>query len=251
MDANQGTNMEKFIVMSQVNLFTDNSDVTPDGSTVIKFISALSNFKLIPTFGHEINQLTGEKTQYLRFTNEKETLVVNFFSQLINITATMSEKSSDMPEKRLTGLIIDVLKKIRPILSNKKFTRFSAIKNIIYKVNKDDSERSANALLKNINNGEALPFEWDYRTAHRLQSKTTNEDLNIVSSVKNATIMVPNFDNGKPFYAIVIELDCNTIFENNSPRFDFSSLDKDKIIPELLDLSTDAIILLGQKAEMV
>lgn len=48
----------------QFNFFSDNTDVTTNPMVISSFLNALSKFGLIPTFGQELNALTGEKNKF-------------------------------------------------------------------------------------------------------------------------------------------------------------------------------------------
>lgn len=105
----------------QINLFTTNEEISPSPAIIFPVLQELSGFSLIPTFGQEVNALSGEMKQILIMTNPEQTYRIEFASHAIVINA-MSTNHDEFVEKSVN--VISAMLKIFP---NKKFNRIALL----------------------------------------------------------------------------------------------------------------------------
>ena len=62
----------------QINFFTNNNDIVPNPLTIGAVLDKIGKFGFVPTFGQEINAITGEKKQILIMVDTNQTIRVEF-----------------------------------------------------------------------------------------------------------------------------------------------------------------------------
>jgi hypothetical protein len=226
--------MKKVMTSYQVNFFSKNMDVQADAVTITALMSALGGLGLIPTMGTEINAISSDKHTFPRMVSIDEKKQVNFNSEVIHINYLAVNDDDDFSE--IKAFCSAVFNSISTIYPNKKANRISVVKSTIYEVDDDESTRVYELLFsKKINANN--PIEWDYRVVDRCNEG--KEATNEIAAIKKVVAGVPFYNSGRPFSAISIDTDCNTIFENSDFRFtlsgcisDFDSLIGRSIIKE-------------------
>ncbi|WP_228483436.1 hypothetical protein [Lelliottia nimipressuralis] len=197
----------------QINLFTNNEDISPSPAVIFPLLQELSRFSLIPTFGQEVNALSGEMKQILIMTNPEQTYRVEFASGSIVINS-MANNHDEFVEKS-----IGVLGEIQKIYPNKKFNRIALLNAQIFIDDVAKYERLYNELFTYK---EVSPFEWDNRIALRKQIAFHNEEINSINSISRKEVGVINHNSGRPFDSVIFEIDSNTLPSNASFRFDLT-----------------------------
>lgn len=204
--------MNKVHESHQINLFTTNEDISPSPATIFPLLQGLSKFSLIPTFGQEVNALTGEMKQILIMTNPEQTYRVEFASHAVVINS-MSATHDEFVEKS-----VGAISEIQKIYPNKKFNRIALLNAQIFTDDVSKYERLYNELFTYK---DVSPFEWDNRIAVRKNISHNNEGINSINTISRKEIGVINHNSGKPFDAVMFEIDSNTLPTNTGYRFDF------------------------------
>ena len=197
----------------QINLFTTNEEISPSPAIIFPVLQELSRFSLIPTFGQEVNALSGEMKQILIMTNPEQTYRIEFASHAIVINA-MSTNHDEFVEKSVN--VISAMLKIFP---NKKFNRIALLNAQIFTASLDKYQQLYDKLFTY---NEVSPFEWDNRIALRKNIEFNNEAINSINTISRKEVAVMNHNSGKPFDAIMFEIDSNTLPTNTDYRFDFN-----------------------------
>lgn len=194
----------------QIIFFTDNSDITTAPPIIVSILTAISKYNLIPTFGQELNGFTGEKKQILIMTNSEQNLKVEFPAGAIVISGGGS-KIEDFYSISL-GIIND----LALVFPHKKFSR---VAHTNAKAFHASSEKYQTLYQSLFTYKTVEPFEWDNKIALRERIDFKDEVINSISAIRRCEISAPVFQNGKPFDAILTEVDSNTLPVNDSSRF--------------------------------
>ncbi|MGG8199671.1 hypothetical protein [Klebsiella aerogenes] len=223
----------------QINLFTINEEISPSPAIIFPILQELSRFSLIPTFGQEVNALSGEMKQILIMTNPEQTYRVEFASHAIVINA-MATSHDEFVEKSVS--VISELLKIYP---NKKFNRIALLNAQIFT---DTLEKYQILYDELFTYNDVHPFEWDNRIALRKNIAFNDEGINSINSISRKEIAIVNQNSGKPFDAIMFEIDSNTLPANNNFRFDFN--DAIQVLRELNENNKNSLNILRRYIEL-
>ncbi|CAI1564053.1 Uncharacterised protein [Serratia marcescens] len=216
--------MERLFHGYQVNYFTSNNDVSATPPILGALLSQLSTMSLLPTFGQELNPMTGEKRKVVIMTDSNETFRIEFVSNTV-IFQGGGENAEEFFNK--VEMAMGILKNIFP---EKKANRLAFLSSTFYR----DSAAKYDELYKSLfTHHKANPIEWDNRIVERDFLEDSGEETNFVSVIKRCMIRASFIDGGDQVDVINIEVDTNTIPENDTYRFDFDSALK--IMRELLN----------------
>lgn len=220
---------------NQLHFFTDNSDIPPEPHVVTELLTNLVKFKFMPTFGQAINALSGERKKFIVMITGDEKLRIEF--QIDRIVISSEGKS--------LGSFFEQAKEIITTLAicypTKKANRLSIINNSLYV----GSNEEYNELYKKLfTYHEAEPFEWDNRIAEKKNLLNSSESLNCVSTIRRSNVNAAFHNDNRPFDAVIIESDINTIPESKNNRFELlSSLG---VLNEMLEVSNKSRELLDR-----
>lgn len=223
----------------QINLFTNNEDISPSPATIFPLLQELSRFSLIPTFGQEVNALSGEMRQILIMTNPEQTYRVEFASHSIVINS-MANNHDEFVEKS-----VGVLGEIQKIYPNKKFNRIALLNAQIFTDELTKYERLYNELFTY---NEVSPFEWDNRIALRKEIDFNNEKINSINSISRKEIGVINYNSGRPFDGVIFEIDSNTLPVDATFRFNLN--DAIQVLRELNENNRSSLGILRRYIEL-
>lgn len=223
----------------QINLFTTNEDISPSPAIIFPLLQELSRFSLIPTFGQEVNALSGEMKQILIMTNPEQTYRVEFASNAIVING-MATNHDEFVEKS-----VSVISEILKIYPNKKFNRIALLNAQVFTDSLEKYQRLYNELFTY---NDVAPFEWDNRIALRKAIEFNNEEINSINAISRKEIAVFNHNAGKPFDAIMFEVDSNTLPTNANYRFDFN--DSIQVVRNLNDNNRNSLSILRRYIEL-
>ncbi|MBG2633244.1 hypothetical protein I4552_19790 [Klebsiella michiganensis] len=197
----------------QFNFFSDNTDVTTNPMVISSFLNALSKFGLIPTFGQELNALTGEKKQVLIMTNPEQTYKIEFPSHAVIISGV------GMNVDEYNARTIDVLGALGSLMPNKKANRLAVINAAIYS---GTQEQYQSTYAKLFTYKDIEPFEWENRVVQRFNTPEVDVDINHVSVIRRCTISSALVNSGRDTDVIMFENDTNTIREASAFRYDWN-----------------------------
>ena len=195
-----------------INLFADNNEVTPDVKFIGPCMTHLSAYGLIPSFGNEINGLTGERKNFLRMVSANEELQINFQSQTTTIVMVVKSHLEEFPPV-LTG----ILQNLNVIFPSKKCNRLSVITSTLFNGTVQEYDKVWKEVYVSSPEDSA-PFEWDARQAFKINLEGVEDNMNLVSTVRRGSLNIPN---GNVQDSVVIDTDLNTEFENSTRRFTY------------------------------
>lgn len=223
----------------QINLFTINEDISPSPAIIFPLLQELSRFSLIPTFGQEVNALSGEMKQILIMTNPEQTYRIEFASHAIVING-MATNHDEFVEKS-----VSVISEILKIYPNKKFNRIALLNAQVFT---DSLEKYQGLYNELFTYNDVAPFEWDNRIALRKNIEFNNEAINSINAISRKEIAVFNHNAGKPFDAIMFEVDSNTLPTNANYRFDFN--EAIQVLRNLNDNNRNSLSILRRYIEL-
>lgn len=194
----------------QINFFTNNDDTPASHAIVSLLMERLSKFRFMPSFGQEINGVTGEKRQIITMIDDEQNIKIDFPSHGILLNS-MNLNFEVFFEKALK--ILDVLHSCFP---SKKANRLAVLSTMIYKSDIETYERLYNELFTYR---AVKPFEWDNRIALRKKIENYDEQVNSISTIKRGEIVAPFVNGGLPSDCVIFETDTNTLPQNAVMRF--------------------------------
>lgn len=213
-------NMNKVFDFQQINFFTDNSDVSATPHLIKGLLDVLGKYGLIPTFGQEINAMTGEQKQVVTMMEPSQSYRIEFLSGLIAVSAINLDNSV------FTDCSIRILKDLKSIFPSKKANRLAYIQN---KVFQSSPEYYKELYDKIFTYHSVEPFEWDSRIAIKKNLAACDEIINSISNIRRGLFNFPisNVSAFNPLSTgidcIGFEMDTNTVAENVNLRFDLES----------------------------
>lgn len=199
-----------------INIFVDNSDVTTDVNWISKAMSAFSDLQLIPSFGNEINPMTGEKRNFLRMVTPDELLQVNMQGQMTSIAIANNRDSIEV----IRETIFKVISGLENLFQHKKSNRIALLTSTLVIGSEEEYQTAFNKIHKPID-GADTPFEWDSRQAFKISVESVESNMNAITTIRrgyHGLINQPMQD------TIVIDTDINTAHENQSLRFKYVDL---------------------------
>lgn len=212
--------MNRIFDYQQINFFTDNNDVLATPHLIKSLLDALGKHGLIPTFGQEINAMTGEQKQVVAMIEPSQRYRIEFPSGLIAITGL------NMGDVEFIDRSIDVLKDLKSIFPSKKANRLAFIHNRVFQ----SSMESYQELYQKLFTYHAVePFEWDSRIAVKKKLAQSEEAINCISTIRRGLFQMPVSSTGvfTPYNGgidcIAFEMDTNTVPENVGVRFDLEN----------------------------
>lgn len=212
--------MNKLFDFQQINFFTDNSDVSATPHLIKALLDVLGKYGLIPTFGQEINAMTGEQKQVVTMMEPSQSYRIEFPGGLIAISAI------NLDNNIFADRSINILKDLKSIFPSKKANRLAYIQN---KVFQGSPEYYKELYGKIFTYHSVDPFEWDSRIAIKKPLAAHNEIINSISSIRRGIFNLPlsNMAAFNPFSTgidcIGFEMDTNTEVENGNIRFDLEN----------------------------
>lgn len=201
------------------NVFVDNSDVTTDVHWISSAMNAFSHLQLIPSFGNELNPLTGEKRNFLRMVTPDESIQINIQSQMTSIILIKNDHIEIIINAMQS--IFDGLVKLFP---EKKSNRIAALTSTLAIASDDEYQAVFDTLHKPLTIGnENKPFEWDSRRAFKVNVEGIEGGMNSIISIRRGMHSLVN----KPLQdTIAIDTDVNTQHENQTLRFKYSDINE-------------------------
>jgi hypothetical protein len=174
-----------------------------------QMLKDLGSFNLMPTFGHMLNALNGERKQYINMVNAAQDLRIEFPMDRIIINQDGGNLNSFI---EMVPQYLDALKAIFP---DKLGYRMSVVTNKVYQ----GTIEEYNTLYRQLfTYKQATPFEWDNRIAEK-KGLQSGEIINSTSAIRRCQLSTPKLNNGRITDAINCEIDVNTVPENRSNRF--------------------------------
>ncbi|MEJ5115003.1 hypothetical protein [Erwinia billingiae] len=201
----------------QVNFFTNNSDVVPNTITIGSLLERLGKFGLIPTFGQEINAISGEKKQILIMMDSNQKIRIEFPSHGILFNGLGGEP------QEFIELVLSISKELQTVFPVKKGNRIAVLNSRIYQGSDDAYSTLYDKLFtfKGVN-----PFEWDNRIAIRKEIQDYKEEINSISTVRRTEIAAPFLNNGMPSDCVFFDTDTNTLPQNAHVRFSWEEFSR-------------------------
>lgn len=194
----------------QINFFTNNDDTPASHAIVSLLMERLSKFRLMPTFGQEINGVTGEKRQIISMVDFEQNIKIDFPSHGILLS------SLNLAFKDFFDVALKILDALHSCFPTKKANRLAVLSTMIYK---SDIETYEKLYEKLFTFRAVKPFEWDNRIALRKTIEGYNEEVNSISNIKRGEIVAPFVNGGIPSDCVIFETDTNTLPQNAVMRF--------------------------------
>ncbi|ELY6265784.1 hypothetical protein SNQ38_000958, partial [Cronobacter sakazakii] len=212
--------MNKIFDYQQINFFTDNNDVTASPHIIKGLLEVLGKYNLIPSFGQEINAMTGEQKQIVAMIEPQQHYRIEFPSGMLSILGINMDASS------YTEQSINILRDLKSIFPSKKSNRLAYIHNLVFQ----SSPETYQQLYKKLFTYHAVePFEWDSRIAVKKNLDEPDNIVNSISTIRRGLFQMPLISGGifapyaGPIDCISFEMDTNTAPENNNFRFDLEN----------------------------
>ncbi|EPZ4273991.1 MULTISPECIES: hypothetical protein [unclassified Raoultella] len=206
--------MNKIFNNYQVNYFTNNNDVSATPPVLGMLLDKLSSLSLLPMFAQEVNAFTGEKRQIVIMTDAEQSFKIEFPAHSV-IFSSPNADSEDFFRK-----VESAIKALKSIFPDKKSNRLAVLQSSFYT---GGEEKYLDLYRKIFTHHKANPIEWENRIVERGPFDSSGEIANMVSSVRRCMIQSPMIANGNFIDVINFEVDTNTIPENTTNRFDFTS----------------------------
>ncbi|HDY7398696.1 TPA: hypothetical protein RRF16_004308 [Klebsiella pneumoniae] len=201
----------------QAHFFCDNSDATASPAMVMHLLNNLSDYSLLPTYGHELNQFSAEKRPVIVMVDTNENYRVEFASQDLSISSETGN------HKDFIGFVNGVYDKLKSTFPEKKSYRLALSSHSFF----TDTEESYEELYKKIfTHVNAKPIEWENRIIERVPILNGEEIVNSVSSIRRVEVRVPKIRNGMPTDCVIFEAESNTLPFNTNMRFSLSNCSK-------------------------
>jgi len=198
----------------QAHFFTDNSDAQTSPAMVMHLLSCLSDYSLLPTYGHEINPFLGERRQIIIMVDTNENYRVEFTSQDLTIS---SETGNHVD---FIGFVNGVYDKLKSTFPTKKSYRLALSCNTFFV---DSPEIYQELYEKVFTHVRAKPIEWENRIVERISVFDGEEDINSISAIRRLEVRAPKIRSGMPTDCIIFEAESNTLPANTDMRFDLSN----------------------------
>ena len=194
----------------QINFFTNNNDIVPNPLTIGAVLDKIGKFGFVPTFGQEINAITGEKKQILIMVDTNQTIRVEFPSHGIIFNGLGGDP------QEFSEMVLSISRELQNVFPMKKGNRIAVLNSRIYQGDESVYSSLYNALFtyKGVN-----PFEWDNRIAVRKNIEEYQEEINSISTIRRTEISAPFLNNGMPSDCVLFETDTNTLPQNGYMRF--------------------------------
>lgn len=207
--------MELIHQAHQVHFFANNLDVEPNAQVISTINNYLPEFKLVPSSAMEINPVTSDRRNFLVMDGKSGANRVRI--EFLREDIVFHVEGSPLEEFR--QLADNVHNKLAEIFRFKQANRLSIISSRVYL---GDEQEYQNLYKKLFTYKKISPFEWDNRIAERKVILGV-EQINSISLIKRAEITSPVIRNGQPTDVICVELDINTIYQNQDRRFNFEN----------------------------
>ncbi|MGL6263199.1 hypothetical protein ACSZMC_04555 [Aeromonas jandaei] len=230
--------MKKVISGVNINFFVDNRDIGVDPQTISAFMAPFIRFGLIPTFGMEYNPNANERRNFLRLVSPDESLQINFNN---GVTSILIKDKTDFNE--IQQLLNHFLSGLADLMPLKRSNRLAVLTSTLFKGESEEYDRICRNIYS-VHVDGAIPFEWDYRSAFKLNIADVENNMNkIVSCRKGMNGAVP----GDLFDSIAVDTDINTQFENQTPRYGYGQAMQllDRMLVESLQTQDDFFQKIG------
>lgn len=216
---------------NQVSFFGNYDEIIPNAEIIKTLFDLLSDKKLIPNQFQElgVSIVNGEpinsNKNRLRFTSQDKSLNINFNADRIDFIITnINIGVFAMPN------ISDFIKEVEDIISridkqyNKQHKRIGFVKDIL--IDGIDSKETQKKFNTNIPFFNGIPLrEWSNRVTSRVEITEPSKDiLNIICDVKKVRSILYINSKNTEFDGVHINVDVNTISENNNYRFNHNNI---------------------------
>lgn len=192
---------------NQIHIYTKNTDVTTTPPILSMLLNKLSRFNLIPTFGNEINAVTGESNHIVIMTNTQQSYRLEFPSHAIVINGAYTSHNDFITFSK------EVLSELRSVFPDKKMNRVALINTRIFR---DDVQKYKQLYDCLFTYHDVNPFEWDNRVALRKNINYGNEIINSINTIRRCEVGFPI--GAQPVDSIMVEVDSNTTHEKTDMR---------------------------------
>lgn len=199
----------------QINIFTNNEDAPASHAVVSLLMERLSKFRLMPTYGQEVNGVTGDKRQIITMVDFEQNLKIDFPSHGILLN------SLNLNFDAFLETALKILDALHSCFPSKKANRLAVLSTKIYK---SDIQTYETLYDKLFTYRAVKPFEWDNRIALRKKIDGYSEEVNSISAIKRGEIVAPFVNGGAPSDCVVFETDTNTLPKNAVMRFDWDEM---------------------------
>ncbi len=223
--------MEEINLRHQIVVFGNYDDITPNMDTIKYFIDVFANKNLIPSQFKEIslnltgNTVNNSDTSRLSLTSTNGMWNIRFNVDRIDFVLTNSNIGKiDMPdaESFLTE-VDDILTKV-----SKKFPkthkRVGLVSQYLFKdIDSSNSSKKANKTITFFNDKPII--EWSNKTATRITIQIPEaEVINISNELRWVKTNIKIEDKSALFDGLLLNIDINTINENQNYRFNNDNL---------------------------
>lgn len=223
--------MEVINLRHQIVVFGNYDDITPNMDTIKYFIDVFANKNLIPSQFKEIslnltgNTVNNSDTSRLSLTSTNGMWNIRFNVDRIDFVLTNSNIGKiDMPdaESFLTE-VDDILTKV-----SKKFPkthkRVGLVSQYLFKdIDSGNSSKKANKTITFFNDKPII--EWSNKTATRITIQIPEaEVINISNELRWVKTNIKIEDKSALFDGLLLNIDINTINENQNYRFNNDNL---------------------------
>jgi len=201
----------------QFNYFFKEGFIQSTPESVPRIMVAFDN-KFLPTFLDEVSPTGVNKILRMVGYNEYSHMSVLFGGEVLSVQFNVADgknKSKDEIFKELTFVNEGLLK----IRSDESAYRISSVISFIEKANNDIVSKVYSKFFDDGNSD--IVFEWNVRKATRYDIR--REVINSVFNVSRATLMHNEYNSGRPFDGVAIEVDINTLPERAEKRFSLNS----------------------------
>jgi hypothetical protein len=207
-------------ILYQINIFTNNNDISHSPDNAMKLMSLFRDFGFLPSTVHEMSNSSPGPILRPRLATPNEEWAVTILSTHIAIDRNFNGTSIPIEDfLAQAGKIAELFMNE----FNKKGKRVSLISKTMFPEMAEDKLNSIYEIFSNPTNTfrESAPFEWNLRSVRRMNIDVadSNEEINFITNV--GRIQGNMVSNGKSsdFDRISLDFDINTIAENENTRF--------------------------------
>jgi hypothetical protein len=199
----------------QLHFFSHNEEIEPSNIFVQSLSKALKPlFPVVPITARELEPLKGASRDFLILESPEHKIRIEIPSQELVI----SQQDCTLDEFKET--CSSIFAQFEELFPMKFANRLSIISNKIYTGSVEEYNDLYGALFT-FKSGQ--PFEWDNRIVERKILENSGEEINSISSLRRLEVQGPFADRHQIKDVIIVDLDSNTIPQNNSHRFSFSN----------------------------
>lgn len=214
----------------QVSIFLNASELDATSKNISDMMNVFSDKGFIPNVFQEISNLNPKPQNRFALQSQNKEWHINFGFNRIDI-----EKNPASVKGENLGSLIDFCDEAKDITKRilSKFPKKAKRLSLVTRVLLDEmTEKKLNEVYKKLFKAPKIyndnpPFEWNWRVVSHLNKKIqeSEEIFNVITTLNRISAEVREGNSISSLDRIELNLDVNTIPQNNEYRFDFSKIE--------------------------